>query len=65
MAKNTHPRRASRKLTLVSCSVKGKSFSGFFHCPVDENGKTVISNDVLSAITNRLGAIRGDTISIG
>lgn len=53
-----------KKLTLVSVSAKGVLISAFFMLPI-ENGKAIISQEVISAMTQKIGCAEGMTFSIG
>ncbi len=53
------------KLTAISVLFQGRSETVFVSLPVDPDGKVRVPASVVSDMTARMGARRGDTISVG
>lgn len=53
------------KLTLVTISRGRMKYQNFFHLPLNEKGQPILPPASLERIYAKIGAKRGDTITIG
>lgn len=53
------------KLTMVSVTYRGIPKVIFVKLPLDANGKTIASSELINSLASNLGACQGETYSYG